>query len=173
MKRLDATIHDLRKARQLGDLAHGHPGRGELAGGATGRDDLDPELGQSVRELDDPGLVRDRQHRPSDLYVLRGARRLPADGLGALLHPTRLYRSITTRRGFSGSSRTAPAAISRTASGSSSCSIGCSRALTSSGDRASGSSTARWRITRPVSTPSSTKCTVTPNSLTPYSRARS
>ena len=59
----------------------------------------------------------------------------------------------------------------RTASHSRSCSIGRSAARTSSGSVAAGSSTARWRMIRPVSTPSSTKWTVTPNTFTPYSSA--
>ena len=51
-------------------------------------------------------------------------------------------------------SATAPAAISRTASGSSSCSIGVQRAPGPRRPRAaSGSSTARCRIIGPVSTP--------------------
>ena len=36
--------------------------------------------------------------------------------------------------------------------------------------RAFGNSTARWEITGPLSTPSSTKCTVTPNTFTPYAQ---
>ena len=38
---------------------------------------------------------------------------------------------------------------------------------TSAASVAPGSSTARWAMIRPVSTPSSTKCTVTPKTFTP------
>ena len=50
---------------------------------------------------------------------------------------------MTTRRGWSGSRRTRPAAMSATARGRSSCSIGCRRAWTSAASRASGASSAR------------------------------
>ena len=86
--------------------------------------------------------------------------------------PEDSYGSSSTRRGSAGSIRTAPRAIRRIASGSSSCSIGvqplaarpraCARA---------GSSSARWRMIGPVSTPSSTKWTVTPKTLTPCASA--
>ena len=45
MERLDPPVHDLRKAGQVGDLEHLEAGAGQLAGGAAGRDDLDPQVG--------------------------------------------------------------------------------------------------------------------------------
>ena len=63
--------------------------------------------------------------------------------------------------------RTASRAIRRTASHSSSCSIGRSVARTSLASVAAGRSIARCRMIGPVSTPSSTKWTVTPKTLTP------
>ncbi len=44
MKRLDAAVHDLRKAGQVRDLAYLQPGRGQLTRRPPGRDELDPEL---------------------------------------------------------------------------------------------------------------------------------
>ena len=77
----------------------------------------------------------------------------------------------STRRGCRGSRRSRPAASSRTASGSSACSSGRSASWTPPGRVAPGSSTAAWRMIGPVSTPSSTKWTVTPKTFTPYSSA--
>ena len=90
VKRLDPPVHDFGKAGQLGDLPDGDPRLRELAGGAAGRDDLDPQVGQATGELDDAGLVGDRQQRAGDLYLARGDRRLARHCLGALLHPGRL-----------------------------------------------------------------------------------
>ena len=133
VKRLDAPVHDLREAGEVGDRADRDAGRLELVGGAAGRDDLDPELGETAGELDDPGLVGDREQRPRDLD-LAGATG-PSDSTRWM--PCSIPVSDSTGRqalavGLAGSNRTAPRAISRTASGSSSCSIGCSRSSTSS-----------------------------------------
>ena len=68
VERLDAPVHHLRPAGEVVDRAHVQPGRGQLARGAAGRDQLDPELREPARELDDPALVGDRQQRPAHLH---------------------------------------------------------------------------------------------------------
>ena len=74
VERLDAAVHDLREAGEVGDLAHLEPGLGQLPSRSAGRDDLDPELDQTACELDQPGLVGHRQQGSSDLDVLGGDR---------------------------------------------------------------------------------------------------
>ena len=69
VQRLDAAVHDLREAGEVGDRADRDAGLGQLARGAAGRDDLDPELDEPAREVDDPALVGDRQQRPRDLHL--------------------------------------------------------------------------------------------------------
>ena len=93
MKRLDATVHDLRKASQVGDRAHRNTVLGQLLGGAAGRDDLDAQLGQAAGELDDPGLVGYRQERPRNPYLCRGCRPEGAHRCALRVITARLYRS--------------------------------------------------------------------------------
>ena len=75
-----------------------------------------------------PGLVGDRQQRAPDLDLAGRRERLRLGGLGSVRHARRedSYGSSSTRRGSAGSIRTAPRAIRRIASGSSSCSTACS-----------------------------------------------
>ena len=82
MQRLDAPVHDLRKAREVLDRAHLEARRGKLGRRAAGRDELDAELGQAAREVDDPSLVRDGQQRPADPHCCGGGERLAALGVG-------------------------------------------------------------------------------------------
>ena len=72
-----------------------------------------------------------------------------------------------TSLGLCSSRDTAPDAISLTARGSSRCSTACTWASIAAMSRAYGSSNASCRITGPLSTPSSTKWTVTPMTRTP------
>ena len=175
MQRLHATVHDLGEAGEVLDRAHRDAGAGELARGAAGRDDLDAQLGEPLRELDDSALVGHRQQRSAHAHLARlGALDAPARSLGHDVASPAIGREPThrwTRRRASarvlGIGAQRAAREQRDRRGSSSCSSGRSAASTSSGSRASGSSIARWRITGPVSTPASTKCTVTPNTFTP------
>jgi hypothetical protein len=82
VERLDAPVHDLGKARQLLDPAHGEAAVAQRARRAAGRDELDAERLQSARELDDPGLIGDGQERATDADLARRARRKElVDGL--------------------------------------------------------------------------------------------
>jgi hypothetical protein len=153
---LDAAAHDLGKAREVLDRPDGEPGVRQLASGAARGDQLHPERREPGGELDDAALVGDGQERPADADITR------------LRHPAAPYRCVTrTRRGCAGSRDTAPRAIWSTASQSISCSRGRSAVRTWAASVASGSAIARCAMTGPVSTPASTKCTVTPNTLTP------
>ncbi len=76
---LDAPVHHLGEAGEVLDGAHRQPGCGELACGAAGRDELDAELGQSAGEVDDPGLLGDRQQRAAHPH---GSRRGALDAGG-------------------------------------------------------------------------------------------
>ncbi len=57
VERLDAAVEDLGEAGDFGDAGDGEPGRGEVPPGATGRDELEAEGGESAGELDQTGLV--------------------------------------------------------------------------------------------------------------------
>ena len=109
VQRLDAAVHDLRKARQVGDRADRHAGARQLPGGAAGGDDLDPEVGQAARELDDAGLVGHRQQRPADLRAGRG--------FGGQLDGIHVFRGChaadSTDRGWGGRADQHPARVGR------------------------------------------------------------
>jgi hypothetical protein len=66
---------------------------------------------------------------------------------------------------------TRPSAISLIASGSRACSVAWIASSSVCASRSGGTGTGRWTMIGPESTPSSTKCTVTPVILTPYSSA--
>ena len=73
VQRLDAAVHHLGKARVLLDGHHLHAGLGQHARRAAGRDDLDAKLVlQRLHELDDTGLVRDRDERALDGTICHG-----------------------------------------------------------------------------------------------------
>jgi len=76
MERLDPPVHDLGEAGEVGDRARGDLRLGQHLGGASGGDDLDPELGEPTGEVDDAGLVRDGYQRATngDLAGLRRRR---------------------------------------------------------------------------------------------------
>jgi hypothetical protein len=67
VQRLDASVHDLGKAREVLDRAHLEARVGERRGGAAGRDELDAEVGETAGEVDDAALVRDGQQGAADL----------------------------------------------------------------------------------------------------------
>jgi len=80
MERLDAAVHHLRKAGQLGHVAHGEAGSRELLSGAAGRDELYAVAGEDAGELDQPGLVRHREESAGNAAQLIGHGSAFADG---------------------------------------------------------------------------------------------
>jgi hypothetical protein len=66
MQRLDAAVHDLREAREIVDGPYGDTRAVELLGRAARGDDLDAQLGEAGREVDDPALVGDGQQGTAD-----------------------------------------------------------------------------------------------------------
>ena len=65
VQRLHPAAEDLLLAGELGDVGHLDPRLAQGGGGAAGREDLDPGLDQALGEIDDPGLVGDRDQRPA------------------------------------------------------------------------------------------------------------
>ena len=110
VQRLHAAVEDLLLAGELGDVGDAQAGLAQGAGGAAGGEDLDPERGQALGEVGDPGLVGDRDQRPAhaDRAVVGG---LAAGVGGGLSHRSRPVR------GSSASILTRPSAIMRIASG--------------------------------------------------------
>ncbi|OWK20373.1 hypothetical protein AJ88_30040 [Mesorhizobium amorphae CCBAU 01583] len=66
MQCLDAAVHDLGKAGQLGDVAHGYAGFGDRLRGAAGGDQFDAGRGERLGEIDEAGLVENGQQRAAD-----------------------------------------------------------------------------------------------------------
>ena len=99
VERLDPAAEDLGGAGQVLDHAHLDAPIAQRRGGAAGGDDLDPEPLQSLRELDQPALVGDRDQRPPHPQRLGLAleRRVGRNRCrGSPAHPP----VILTRRGF-------------------------------------------------------------------------
>ena len=91
---LDPAVEHLGKAGQRRDVAHRQPGRAQRRRGAAGRDELDAARRQRCRELDEAGLVGDRDQRAGDRHEIVGhgapPRRVPgAQGAGraSLMRP--------------------------------------------------------------------------------------
>ena len=63
MQRLDASAQHLRDARQILHARRGEVVLAQVGRGAAGRDQLEAELDQSMSELQQAGLVRDRDER--------------------------------------------------------------------------------------------------------------
>ena len=123
VQRLDAAAHDLREAREVLDRPDLEPALAQRGRGAAGRDQLDAQRSQPARELHDPGLVGDRQQRAPHLHLTRLDHRLHR----VAEDTWRRHQAVpptSTRRGWDGSGRTVPLAISRTAPVNNSCSIG-------------------------------------------------
>ena len=57
MQGLDAAVHHLRKAGQVGDVEDGEAGLAQRFARAAGRNELDAVAGERAGELDNPGLV--------------------------------------------------------------------------------------------------------------------
>ncbi len=177
VQRLHAPVHHLGKAGEVLDRAHRDARRRRARGRCRrwrrsprparpgrGRSRRSPVLSDTDssarRTRTSPGAARSIPPRaaaherrpvleppPARPSVIHGRDRLAVGGH----RPTRRRMAAVDRirRGFSGSTLSAPRANRRTASGSSACSSGRSAASTSSGSRASGSSTARWQDHRP------------------------
>ena len=64
VQRHDPVPEDRVEPRQLGQVGHVQPGVAQRGGGAARRHQVDAELGQLAGELDDAGLVVDRQQGP-------------------------------------------------------------------------------------------------------------
>ena len=161
VERLHPAVEDLREARVVVHRPRLDAGLRKLPRRAAGRDDLDAQLRKPAREVDETALVGNGQERTPHLYLAglhhSGCLRL------SLRHPS-------PSRGAPPTS-TAPAAISLTTLGSKWCSISWTRFSISSISGWYGSSNASCMMIGPESTPSSTKCTVTPVTRTPYSSA--
>jgi hypothetical protein len=84
MERLDAAVHDLREAREIVDGPDGDARALELLRRAAGGDDLDTQLGESGREVDDPALVGDGQQGTADPDCSRLREWLPRPSGGVL-----------------------------------------------------------------------------------------
>jgi hypothetical protein len=84
MQRLDAAVHDLREACEIVDGPDGDARALELLRGAAGRDELDAQLGEAGREVDDSALVGDRQKGAADPDCSRLRQWLPGPGGGVL-----------------------------------------------------------------------------------------
>ena len=59
MERLDASVHHLGEARDVGDVCDGQARLGQGAGGAAGRDQFQAQAAQSFGQIDQAGLVGD------------------------------------------------------------------------------------------------------------------
>ena len=66
MQRLDAAVHHLGEAGQIGDIRDGEAGIGDRLGGAAGRDQSDAQAGEGAGEVDQPGLVGNGKQRAFD-----------------------------------------------------------------------------------------------------------
>ena len=66
MEGLDPAVHDLGKAGGLGKVGDGDAGLVEGGAGAAGRDDLDAARPELAGEIDDAGLVENRDQRAPD-----------------------------------------------------------------------------------------------------------
>src|SRR3989454_2866942 len=147
-------------------VAHGDSGVPQELRGAAGRDDLDPQSTEGAGELDHAGLVVDGDEGAADLHRTVTHHRLASDA-GAPA-PGRPAARTTTLRPLIVS---LPSANRRMASGYRRCSSTRMRADKDSSVSSGCTGTLDCKTTGPVSTPSSTTCTVAPASLTPYSSA--
>src|SRR5207302_690457 len=66
VQRFHASVEDLRKAGDIGDVADGQPGCGERLARAAGGDQLDAEIGEAAGEVDQPGFFADTEQGAAD-----------------------------------------------------------------------------------------------------------
>ena len=168
VQRLDPAAHDLGEAGEVLDRADLEARLGQLACGAAGRDELDAELCEPAREVGDAALVGHRQQRAPDADItwLRHLRRtIQASGA------RRARARVTVRTHYMarvvGIDRDGAAGDQRDDGGEQVVLDRAQRGADRLGGGPPGSSSARWAMIGPVSTPSSTKWTVTPNTFTP------
>src|SRR5205807_7014050 len=157
VERLDPSIQDLRESGDLAEIRDRHAGAAERGRGPTGREDLDAEIAEAARELDDPGLVPDAEERPRDLHGTRSAFEASGD----------LWGDTMMR---SPSIRSRPCANSRIAYGYSRCSARATRAARVAGVSPSSTGTAACAMMGPPSGTSVTKWTVAPLVRAPDAR---
>jgi hypothetical protein len=84
MQGLDAAVHDLREACEIVDGPDGDARALELLRGPARRDELDAQVGEAGREVDDPALVGDGQQGAADPDCSRLREWLPRPGGGVL-----------------------------------------------------------------------------------------
>ena len=72
VQRLDAAVHHLRKAGEVGHVEHREARVAQRPGGAAGRDDLDATARQRAPKLDQSGLVRDGDQGTADAAQVVG-----------------------------------------------------------------------------------------------------
>src|SRR5699024_6759998 len=148
---LDPALEALGEA---GDLVHGcdrDAGGGDPLGGRAGGDDRDPRVGQSPREVLEARLVVDADQRAAYGPAGGGVIRLRG-------HDWCTFRPSMWSRPLVAAVRTS-ASISRSAT--------LMRSWRDPSVSSVRTSTARWAITGPVSTPASTRWTVQPLTATP------
>ena len=178
MQRLDAPVHDLREAREVGDRADLDAGRLRArrrcrrSRPARSPSSRSPRANSTI-----PRLVRDRQQRPPDPHLARRRGRpsvcavigsapscAPREDSDELQqHAARVVRVEAHRPAREQAHRLGQQLVLERR--------GSASRAPRRASVASGSSIARCRMIGPVSTPSSTKWTVTPNTRTPYSSA--
>jgi hypothetical protein len=82
VQRLHAPAHDLGEAGELLDPADVETGVAQGRRGPAGGDQLDAELAQTAREVDDAGLVRHRQQCAPDAHLAGLGQAPPPIGAG-------------------------------------------------------------------------------------------
>ncbi len=99
MQRLDAPVHDLRKAREIGHFTHFDAGIGQRTRGTAGGQQLHATRHQLARELQQPGLVRNGNESAADRQIHGYLRPFPAVRVscpaGAKLTPTGRTRAAS------------------------------------------------------------------------------
>ncbi len=165
MQRLYAPVHHLRKAGEVLDRAHGDPGAGELPRGAAGGDDLDAEIGQARANSTTPDFSETETSALRTRHSPATARSMPVVSLCGAISPQTIQPAGPCE-GWPDQSSARPQRGAYD--------LGEQLVLDRMQPRKDrirvldpGSSIARWAITGPVSTPPSTKWTVTPKSFTP------
>ena len=156
VERLDPAVEHLREAGDGGDVGHRQAGVAQRARRATGRDELEPASDEAAAELDQAGLVRDRQQRATRVGIAASAR----------------SRSTATRRPPDGTDARRRARARRPAAAAGARPPGSGRGASSRRRRA-GPATASWATIGPPSRVASTRWTVQPVTFTPWASASS
>ena len=72
VKGLHAAVHHLGESRKIGDLLHRDAGGGDRLGGASGGEEFDTEFMEAAGEVDEAGLVGDREEGALDFHEGKG-----------------------------------------------------------------------------------------------------